>query len=373
MKVVILGTRGFPGVLGGVEKHCEHLAVKLVEAGCEVIVLTRKPYVDTNISEYKGVKLIALPAIRNKFLEAIVHTFIGIFHAKKLKPDVLHIQAIGPSVLTPLAKLLGMNVVVTTHGSNYKHNKWGGKSKKFLQFCEKVGMKHAREVIAISPLITEEVVETYNRPVHFIPNGVVLPELFENDDFLKKHNLQRGKYFLALGRFVPEKGFHDLVEAFIQASSANKGTRFDEYKLVIAGDADHEDEYSRKLKERAASNPNIVLTGFVKGEPLEQLLRFSGLFVLPSYYEGLSVALLEAMSYGLDCLVSDIPANVSVPLTDDSYFKKADVDELAEKLADFVENHKEGIVNEAYRTLLREEYDWAKIAEKTRDVYQMVL
>ena len=125
MKIVILGTRGFPNIQGGVEKHCEGLACALVKLDCDTIVFTRRPYVVDNARECHGVKLVCLPTIRHKTTETVIHTFIGIFAALYYRPDILHIQAIGPALFTPLARLLGMKVVVTTHGVNYMHKKFG--------------------------------------------------------------------------------------------------------------------------------------------------------------------------------------------------------------------------------------------------------
>jgi len=150
LKILFLGTRGFPNVQGGVEKHCEELTVNLVKEGCDVTVLTRKPYVDPTISNFKGVKLIPLPAVKSKFLEAFLHTFIGVFVAVWYKPDILHIQGIGPALFTPLVKFLGMKVVVTSHGSNYEHLKWGKFAKAILRIGEKVGVCLSDKTISVS-------------------------------------------------------------------------------------------------------------------------------------------------------------------------------------------------------------------------------
>jgi len=177
MKIAILGTRGFPNVQGGVEKHCEGLAVHLVQSTCDVIVFTRRPYVDENIKEYKGVKLVALPAIRHKSLEAPLHTLIGVFAALRYRPDILHIQAIGPALFTSLARILGMKVVVTSHGSNYEHLKWGRFAKLVLRLGEFVGVVFANKVIAISKNIADDIKRKYNREATIIPNGVIIPKV----------------------------------------------------------------------------------------------------------------------------------------------------------------------------------------------------
>jgi glycosyltransferase involved in cell wall biosynthesis len=366
MRIVILGTRGFPNIQGGVEKHCEGLAVSLVKLGCEVIVFTRKPYVKNNIKKIKGVKLVDLPAVRHKSLEAFLHTFIGVFAALRYNPDILHIQAIGPSLFTPLARLLGMKVVVTSHGPNYKHLKWGKFAKLVLRLGEFLGIVFANEVIAITKIIADELEEKYKRKATIIANGVIISPIATSKNALTIYNLEKRKYILTVGRFVPEKGFRDLIDGFNMLQSPN-------YRLVIVGDADHEDKYSLGLKEKARENSNIVLTGFISGEPLHQLYSHAGLFVLPSYYEGLPIVLLEALSYGLPVLVSDIPANKEVELPTERYFRCGDVDDLKEKMEVLLEK---GLSEEERREIQRqieEKYNWDRIAAQTIKVYRKAL
>lgn len=366
MRIVILGTRGFPNVQGGVEKHCECLATQLAQLGCEVIVFTRKPYVDQNIQEFKGVRLVALPALRHKSLEAFLHTLCGVFAAVRYRPDVLHLQAIGPAFFTPLAKLLGMRVVVTTHGSNYKHQKWGWFAKMVLRFSEFAGVMCADKVIAVSETIAREITQKYRRTAQVIPNGVMPSEEPAGDTILQRYNLTKKKYILAVGRFVPEKGFHDLIQAF-------SALHLHEWKLVIAGQADHEDAYSLGLKDAARKVDTIVLTGFLDGTRLHEIYSHAGLFVLPSYYEGLPLVLLEAMSYGLTCIASDIPANRSVKLSDECYVKPGSITGLRKKIAEFSEKPLSEEEAQNQRKRIRSDYNWNTVARQTRTVYEQVI
>jgi len=385
MKIIILGTRGFPNVQGGVEKHCQELAPRLVNSGCEVTVFTRDCYVDKSFKEFKGVKLVALPAMRSKFLEAFFHTLLGVFAARRIKPDILHIHAIGPAFFALLARMLGMKVVVTTHGSNYMHLKWGRIARLALRFFECVGMVFARDVIAISKGIGEEIRRKYQRKAVVIPNGVLIPQIASTEDFLRKFGLRKGKYFLAVGRFVPEKGFHDLIRAFgrlgdSRRAAQNKnwpqrsgGHEHDQWKLVIAGDADHENKYSQELKRQAKENPDVVMTGFLTGQALQEMYSHAGLFVLPSYYEGLPIVLLEAMSYGLTCLASDIAPHKEVGLKWPGVFKPGDICELSGAMEYYMNRHmSEGDKSEQIRKI-KENYDWEKVATATRGVYERVL
>lgn len=362
MKIVVLGTRGIPNVQGGVETHCEELYPRLVQRGCDVTLITRRPYIrETSINEFQGVKLKHLFAPRKKSLEAIIHTFWGILYAWKLQPDILHIHAIGPSLMVPVAKLLGLKVIVTNHGPDYDRQKWGKIAKWVLKHGEKFGTLYSDRVIVISKVIKTLLLKKYGRDdTNLIYNGVNLPQKTTNTDYIESLGLEPQKYIIAVGRFVEEKGFHDLIESYKTLSK--------EYKLVLVGDADHESEYSLKLKKIAKEN-RIILTGFIKGEYLNEIFSHARLFVMPSYHEGLPIALLEAMSYNMDVLVSDIPANLEVPLEQSDYFRVGDRFDLSQKL-----NQKLGITTiRDFTSLIKERYDWEMIAEETYKFYRDII
>ena len=366
MKIIVSGTRGFPDVQGGVESHCEHLYTTLVELGCDITVFTRMPYTGSGVRIYKGVHLMPVNCPRNKFMEAIVHTFRCVINARMMNPDILHIHAVGPSLFVPLARLLGMKVIVTNHGPDYMRKKWPLPAKIFLKFCERMGMIFANEIIAIAGNIATDIKKKYGRDSAVIPNGVEIPKYADTDIYLDKHGLEKKKYIFSLGRFVPEKGFDDLIDAFNSAD-------IEGWKLVIAGDADHEDNYSRGLKARGKENKNIIMPGFLKGQALHELFSHAGLFVLPSYYEGLPIVLLEAMSYGLSCIASDIPANCNVELDKDRFFKTGDTVSLESKIREFLNRPWREDDKKKQLNLITEKYSWAEIAKKTLIVYKRVI
>jgi glycosyltransferase involved in cell wall biosynthesis len=367
LKVFVIGTRGFPGVQGGIETHCQELYTRLAQKGCDVTVATRRPYIasEHQVDEWEGVNLVHLWCPKIKGIEAISHTFLGVLNAIRSSPDILHVHAIGPSLFVPFAKLFGMKVVVTHHGPDYQRAKWGTLAKSVLRLGEYMGTKFADKVIVISNAIKELLEEKYQRTdQELIPNGVKIPtNTSRSDDILHKFGLVSKKYAFVASRFVPEKGLHDLVLAYAKI-------RNPEFKLVISGRADHETSYSRYFETLAHQTAGVVLTGFVKGKPLETLYAHAGLFVLPSHYEGLPIALLEALSYHLPVLVSDIPQHKEVPLPAYRYFPVKNTDALAMKL---VERFSAGILLseiESQVEFLQSRYNWDLIAEQTLDVYR---
>jgi len=366
MKIAVLGIRGFPDVQGGVEVHCEKLYPRLAKLGCSVTVFTRKPYVNPEIKSHKNVNLIPLDCPKSRSFEAIIHTFKGIFAAKKMNPDMVHIHAVGPSLLVPLARILGLRTIMTNHGPDYKREKWGCFAKFVLRLGERMGSCFANEIICISKGIADDIRKKYKRNPYIIPNGIEIPEILKSDETLRKYGLQKNKYILAVGRFVPEKGFSDLVDAFNKAEL--KG-----WKLVIVGRADHESKYSRSLEEKTGKNPDIILTGFLTGIPLQEVYSYAGLFVLPSYYEGLPITLLEATSYGLLCLVSDIPANRCLPLPAGHYFRAGGSEQLSEKIKKFSIEPIDMKQKVRQTEILKQKYDWDTIAKSTLEVYNKVI
>lgn len=362
MKVVVFGTRGIPDIQGGVETVCQELYPRIAASGHDVTVICRSPYVkDKELKEYKGVKLITLYAPKNKRFEAIVHTFLAVVKAKKLHPDVVHIHAVGPSLMVPFARLLNLKVVMTNHGPDYDRQKWGGMAKLVLKAGEWCGSKFSSRIISISPVISANLQKKYgcgDRVVE-IPNGVNTPGALPDAGMVQSLGLEPGRYAVALGRFVPEKGFHDLIEAY-RLLGPDPG-----FKLAIAGDADHPDEYSQRLKLMAEETPGVVLTGFIKGDLLKAVTGYAGLFVMPSYHEGLPVALLEAMSHGLNVLSSDIPACMIPELNADDHFSVGDVKALADAL-------RRKMSQTQHREYDLTRFNWDNIARDTVNVYTEV-
>lgn len=362
MKIVVTGTRGIPNIMGGVETHCEELFPRIVALGHNVTVIRRKSYVHDDLTEWKGVQLVDVEAPKEKFLEAIIHTFRAINKAKKLKADVLHIHAIGPALLVPYAKLLGLKVVFTHHGPDYDRDKWGFLAKTILKLGESLGCMFADHVIVISDVIKRLIAQRCGRTenVHLIYNGVPEPEICDYPEYFEELGIEKGKYILGMCRFVPEKHLHDLVDAFIKLKTEHRIP--DDIRLVLAGDTDFEDDYSLGLKQKAR-NHGVVLTGFIRGKKLHSLLTNALCYSLPSSHEGLPIALLEAMSYHLPVITSSIPANLEVGLDPSCYHKVGDVNALADKIGAIASKPLQRINYDMSK------YNWDVIAQQVVAVY----
>lgn len=363
MKIVVIGTRGIPAIQGGVETHCLNLYPRIAAMGHDVTVIRRSSYVapDNRLTSYQGVKLVDIFAPRLKSLEAITHTFLAILKARTMNPDVVHIHAIGPALLVPFARMLGLKVVMTNHGPDYDRQKWGKAARLMLRSGERLGSKFSNKIIVISKVIAGIVADKYGRTdTALIFNGVDSPTANAATDYIESLGLKPRKYIVALGRFVEEKGFHDLITAY-----SLLGKDFP-YKLVIAGDADHPSRYSENLKKQA-KKAGVILTGFITGEKMRQTMANAALMVMPSYHEGLPIALLEAMSHKLDVLTSDIPACMLPELSDSDHFPTGNVNALANAI------RRKTSLSATPREYNLDAYNWDHIAGQTVEVYDSVI
>jgi glycosyltransferase involved in cell wall biosynthesis len=363
MRVAVLGVRGIPGVQGGVETHAEQLYQRLAELGCDVEVLVRTPFVPAAQRSFGAIRLRRLWSPQRAGLEALVHSLLGVLYAAIARPHVLHIHAIGPAIVTPFARLLGLRVVVTHHGADYDRDKWGWFARWVLRTGERLGMRYAHARIAISQVIVELIRSKYGRDSDLISNGVAARPLQQAADQLQRFGLVPGRYFLQVGRMVPEKRQLDLIAAYAAARPAG-------WNLALVG-AQASDEYSKSVAVAAAS-AGAVLTGFQSGAALEQLYTHAGAFVLPSSHEGLPIAMLEALSYGLPILASDIPANLEIGLDASSYFPVGDRSELARSLLRLAQAPPDEAARAARRRWTVRNFDWNRIAEQTLAVYRRV-
>ncbi|MDP2596934.1 glycosyltransferase family 4 protein [Alteromonas stellipolaris] len=358
MKICAIGLRGIPDVMGGIESHCQQLYPRMVKNGASVTVIARSPYVKQKKYTFEGVNVLSVWTLKHKFLETFMHTFFAIIYARIfVHPDVIHLHAIGPALFAPLARLLGMKVVVTHHGADYDRQKWNGFAKFILKLGEKMGVVFGNKVFVVGKTLTERLKQQF--PDHadkivYVPNGM-LPS-FSGDissDYLPQElSVSPQNYVLTVGRLVPEKGFHDLVVAY---KKANTGL-----KLVIVGDADHRDEYSVTLLKQA--NDDILFAGRRGGDELKALFKHAKVFILPSYHEGLPIVALEAISAGTNVLLSDIAPNLDIEAPTDSYFPVGDTGSLSNKITN-IDSLSLGMDQAGFL----QKFNWDRIAQSTQD------
>lgn len=364
MKIFIIGQKGIPAVGGGVETHVDNLAVKLTERGHEVFVYTRYNYSDKRVKKYKGVNLISLPSIPTKNLDAISHTFLACLDfIFRRKADVVHFHSIGPASLIWMIKFFRprTKIIFTFHSQCYFNTKWGKLAKFYLLLGEIIGCRLADEVIVVSKNLKKYVEEKHKRQAKYIPNGVSIPKISNVDEIKTRWNLEKNSYILSVSRLVRNKGLEYLIKAFNNLNT--------DKKLVIVGEGD----FGSKLIELANSNKNIIFTGRQSGKVLNELFSNAALFVQSSEAEGLSISLLEAISFKLPVLISDIDANKEVMGEDSFNFKNKDVNDLRLKLEKFLGGKLSDNLEEKTKIIydkLLQEYNWENIINKIIELYK---
>ena len=371
IKIAMLGHKRIPSREGGIEIVVEELSSRMVQQGHNVTCYNRsghhisgKEFDSSNLDVYKGVELKSVFTIDRKGLAALTSSCFAAVKIAFGKYDVVHFHAEGPCAMLWLPRLFGKRCVATVHGLDWQREKWkGGFGSKYIKFGEKVAVRFADEIIVLSKGAQDYFMQTYGRETRFIPNGVNRPEIRSAEIIKEKFGIDKDEYILFLGRIVPEKGLRYLVEAFKDVLT--------DKKLIIAGGASDTEDFMSEIKGLAEGDGRIVFTGFVAGRMLEELYSNAYVYCLPSDLEGMPLSLLEAMSYGNCCLVSDIVECAEVVEDRAMVFKKSDVADLSEKLQmlcddrEMVDEYK----NTAAECICRK-YSWDDVVERTVELYR---
>ena len=354
---------------GGIEIVVKELCTRMVRNGCTVTCYNRSGHHVSgaeydNKTEYEGICQKYVPTIEKKGLAAVSSSFFAAFYSAFGKYDVVHIHAEGPAFFAWLPKVCGKKVVVTIHGIDWQREKWkSGFGSKFIRQGEKNAVKYADEIIVLSKGVQDYFKNTYDRDTWFIPNGVNRPEIRKAELITQKFGLTENSYILFLGRLVPEKGIRYLIEAFKNVCT--------DKKLVIAGGSSDTDSFMKELQESAKEDDRIILTGFVQGKILDELYSNAYIYTLPSDLEGMPLSLLEAMSYGNCCLVSDIPECTEVVEDKALIFKKSDIEDLKEKIQDACD-HPEKVMKlkQQAADFVCKKYNWDEVVRETMKLYR---
>lgn len=369
LNIAMLGQKRVPSREGGVEVVVEELSTRMVALGHRVTCYNRsghhisgKKFDTETLKTYKGIRLKTVPTVNRKGFAAMTSSVFGALFCAFSPYDVVHFHAEGPCAMLWLPKLFGKRCIATIHGIDWRRAKWGGLASRYIKFGEWVGVHCADEIIVLSQNVQNYFRDTYGRKTVFIPNGIGRPVCCEPKEITALYGLQKNEYILFLGRLVPEKGLANLVQAFRQVKT--------DKKLVIAGGSSDSGVFKRELIALADGDDRILFTDFLQGRPLEELYSNAYFYTLPSDLEGMPLSLLEAMSYGNACLVSDIPECTEVVKDHAVTFRKGDREDLREKLQmlcdspETVARFKEGACE-----YILEKYNWDDVVQQTLALY----
>lgn len=369
MKIFMIGQKGLPAHSGGVERHVDELASRLVTDGHEVVAYARKHYtLNANcVQSYRGVKLVYIPTINTKHFDMVTHTFLSTIHALFSRADVIHYHGIGPSIFAWIPRVFkpGVKVYSTFHCQDYYHAKWGMIARTAFRVGEFIACRVSHETIVVSKVLKRHVMTRYSRKAIYIPNGVTIPQrrLIKK---ISRFGLTPKGYILSVSRLLRHKGIHYLIDAYRMLKA--KGIVLP--PLVIVGESTFTDSYVAELKKQAAGDNNIIFLGAQHGDVLAELYSNAALFVQPSEQEGLSLALLEAMSYGAPVLVSDIAENKEVVPWVGYSFHNKNVTDLADKItAIFAKPASTAVSAKKNRAHVKANYNFDHLVGKTVRAY----
>lgn len=361
MRIAMIGQKGVPASYGGIEVHVEEIGARLVRRGHDVRVYTR-PYYAAGDEPHRGMSRSPRPSIRTKHLDTATHAAVCSLDTLVHPVDLVHFHALGPSALSWLPRLRGTPTVVTLHGLDWEREKWGRMATYLLQRCEFPAAHCPNRTIAVSQTLRRYFEEKYLISPTYIPNGVSDP-VPQSPEPLARWGVEPGQYHLFVGRLTPEKGVHLLLEAWPRIGSGKR--------LVIAGGSAFTDEYVAQLKRDAG--PDVVFTDYVHGAELAALYEHAYLMLLPSFLEGLSIVLLEALSHGRCVLVSDIPENVEVTGDVTPRFRNRDVDDLVAQWQALDRDPERVAAHEKrVRAELAHRFTWDNVVDQLEAVYEEV-
>ncbi|MDO4547804.1 MAG: glycosyltransferase family 4 protein [Clostridia bacterium] len=369
MKIAMIGHKRVPSREGGVEVVVTELAERLARRGHQVDCYNRwEPSVQKDMpkrSEYKGVNLLRVRTFRHSALNAAVYSLFAVLRAVFKGYDVIHIHAEGPAAMSGVTRLFRVPTVVTIHGLDWQRAKWGGFATRYIMLGEKTAAKRADEVIVLSKDCEDYFEKTYSRHCRLINNGITVKPPVEPDEIKSRWGLEKNGYILFLARIVPEKGLHHLIAAYREIKT--------DKPLVIAGNIEQKTGYVSLVVNMASEDSRIITTGFVTGRTFEELMSAADIYVLPSDIEGMPISLLEALSYGRRCLVSDIAENRETAGEHARYFQKGDSQSLRAELEKMLREKPDEKAAEARVEYVRENFNWDAVTDATIEVYKSAI
>ena len=368
MKIAVIGHKRIPSNEGGIEKGVEQHAIRMVERGHDVTAYNRsghnvfgKEFDHKKRKEYRGIRIVTIPTTKGA-ASVPIYSFLSVLHAGICRYDCVSIRASGSCAMIPLAKALGLRVVASLHGIDSQRDKWGGFASKYLEFGERMAATKADVCLVLSKNMKEYIDTKYGINSILFANGIDKPKSHVPEIIKEKYGLEKDGYILSLGRIVPEKGLQYLIKAFRECSS--------DKKLVIAGGSESNKDYYNQLLTLAEGDERIIFTGYVYGQEVQELYSNAYIFALPSNLEGMANALLEAMSYGNCCLISDIPENTEVVHDKAPSFEKGNEADIQKKLQTLLDD--ESLVRkykEEAAPYILDRYNWDIVVDQMLRVY----
>ena len=366
LKIALMGTRGVPSSYSGFETCVEQLGLRLVERGHDVTVYCRKHHIKYDGAVYKGMKLIKLDTIRNKYLDTIVHSFISSIHALFHRYDIALYFIAGNSPVTWIPRIVGTKTILNVDGLDWEREKWPTLAKKYIQLSEFLATKLPDQFITDCAVVQDYYEKQYKVKPPYIPYGSEV-SILPPGETLAKFGLEPNKYILFVGRLVPENCVDHLIKAFKAIET--------DLKCVIVGSSSYSDDYINELHALAEEDARVVFTGYAFGKDYFELGSNALIFVETSGVGGTHPALTEAMGFGNCVVVNNTPQNLET-ISDagfsydgkqgDSSLKRV-LEDLIEK-PELIEEYKERALNRA-----NTDFSWETITDSYESLFFKLL
>lgn len=364
LRISVVGINGIPARHGGFETCVDNVATRHSSAGLQVTVYCRSRNVTFDDKYYCGIKLVKLQSIGHKSLETISHTFLSLLHMLFQRKDIIHVYGVGNSIFIPFLKILGQKVVTSVDSLDWEREKWGKFAKWFLFNSAKIAVTFSDAVIVDSKSVQEYYKRVFKTETVYIPYGA---DMGRNADegVLKKYGLTKDNYILFVGRLIPEKGVHRLIDSYVKLNTKKE--------LVIIGGDWFTTEYIETLKQKAAGS-NVRFLGFVYGDECRAVYSGAYLYVQPSEVDGTSPALLTAMGTGNCVVVNSIKENLETVGEAGLNYECNSADSLRERLQYLLDNK---LIVDEYRQKaldrIKTVYSWDRVADSIAAVYEDIL
>ncbi len=363
MKIHFLLTKDFFRG-GGIETYTREVGRRLAQRGHQVTVYSTRG-ASPCLQEWEGMRFVWLPRIKPYWAEKLGGGLMAAYRALcSESPDIFHLHSVVAGTFATVLRCKGIPCVLQMHGIEWQRGRWGFAAKGVLRGMEVTSLFSANAITAVSKTQCEYFKAHYNAECEFIPTAADIKSL-SRPDLIKEWGLDSRQFILFAARLVPEKGVHHLIRAYRRLRT--------ELPLVIAGDAPVASGYAEQLVRLGEGDPRIRFVGRVQGQLLEELFSNAALFVQPSELEGLSIGLIEAMSYGIPCLSSDIPENREVLGDAGLFFRNKDVDDLAQQLEAALSNVAGGQqLAVAGRQRAQDMFSWERVVDQLEELYVRV-
>lgn len=379
--VFIVGSKGIPAKYGGFETFVDELVSRAKDKDIRYHVACMG---DGQEYDYNGARCFEVKVPKVGAAKAVFYDLRAIREVEKYAKDqdirdgVLYVLAcrIGPFFKKHVKRLhkLGFKVYVNPDGHEWMRAKWNKAIKKYWKWSEKLMVKNADLLICDSKNI-EKYIQTeykkYSPKTIFIPYGADTEKSKLKDDdkklvkWYKDWDIEKGNYYLVVGRFVPENNYETIIREFIKS-----GTKRD---LVIVSDVKHNKFYKDLLlKTSFKMDTRIKFVGTLYEKELIKKIREEAYAYIHGHsVGGTNPSLLEALASTDINILYDCGFNREVAEDGAVYFSKKDGDlkSLLDKI-DVLEDNSIRKISDAAKARIRDEYRWDSVVEKYEEEFK---